>query len=62
MDSITIGEGSNLQDGCVVHTDTGYPAVGHRRSAGERPDLCRAGGSASGGHGLNEGRFSPTSR
>lgn len=37
LDSITIGEGSNIQDGCVAHTDTGYPvvvgvgvSVGHR--------------------------------
>ncbi|APX33102.1 gamma carbonic anhydrase family protein [Brachybacterium sp. P6-10-X1] len=37
IDAITIGEGSNLQDGCVAHTDAGYPvvvgtgvSVGHR--------------------------------
>lgn len=24
---ITVGEGSNLQDGCVVHTDPGYPVT-----------------------------------
>lgn len=37
LDSITIGESSNIQDGCVAHTDTGYPvvvgvgvSVGHR--------------------------------
>lgn len=37
MDSISIGERSNIQDGCVVHTDTGFPtvvgagvSVGHR--------------------------------
>lgn len=24
---ITIGEGSNVQDGCVLHTDPGYPLV-----------------------------------
>lgn len=37
MDSITIGEGSNIQDGCVAHTDEGFPvvvgtgvSVGHR--------------------------------
>lgn len=36
-DSITIGRGTNIQDGCVLHTDTGYPlqvgeyvTVGHR--------------------------------
>jgi carbonic anhydrase/acetyltransferase-like protein (isoleucine patch superfamily) len=26
MDEIVLGEGSNLQDNCVVHTDTGVPA------------------------------------
>lgn len=37
MDSISIGEGSNIQDGCVAHTDVGFPvvvgtgvSVGHR--------------------------------
>ncbi|GAB3175832.1 gamma carbonic anhydrase family protein [Myceligenerans halotolerans] len=25
MDEITLGEGSNIQDNCVVHTDTGVP-------------------------------------
>lgn len=37
MDSITIGPGSNIQDGCVAHTDPGHPvvvgagvSVGHR--------------------------------
>lgn len=36
-DLIRIGKGSNIQDGCVVHTDTGYPVhveenvtVGHQ--------------------------------
>jgi carbonic anhydrase/acetyltransferase-like protein (isoleucine patch superfamily) len=24
---ITLGEGSNIQDGCVLHTDPGYPLV-----------------------------------
>lgn len=24
---ITVGEGSNLQDGCVVHTDPGHPVI-----------------------------------
>ena len=35
---ITVGEGSNVQDGCVLHTDPGYPltigrnvTVGHWR-------------------------------
>ena len=34
---ITIGEGSNIQEGCVLHTDMGYPltvgahcTIGHR--------------------------------
>lgn len=32
---ITVGEGSNLQDGCVVHTDPGYPvAIGRRVTVG----------------------------
>ncbi|GAB4085356.1 gamma carbonic anhydrase family protein [Myceligenerans cantabricum] len=26
MDAITLGAGSNIQDNCVVHTDTGVPA------------------------------------
>lgn len=26
-DSITIGEGSNVQDGCILHADAGYPVV-----------------------------------
>ncbi|MCC6535329.1 MAG: gamma carbonic anhydrase family protein [Burkholderiales bacterium] len=26
-DSITLGEGSNVQDGCVLHTDPGVPVV-----------------------------------
>jgi carbonic anhydrase/acetyltransferase-like protein (isoleucine patch superfamily) len=36
-DSVELGEGSNLQDGCVMHTDPGFPlvvgagvSVGHR--------------------------------
>lgn len=40
MDSITIGPGSNIQDGCVVHTDTGFPAVvGAGVSVGHRAVL-----------------------
>ena len=40
MDSITIGERSNIQDGCVVHTDTGFPAVvGAGVSVGHRAVL-----------------------
>ncbi|MFB7797988.1 gamma carbonic anhydrase family protein [Isoptericola sp. NPDC056134] len=27
MDAIVLGEGSNIQDNCVVHTDTGVPAT-----------------------------------
>ncbi|MGH8967523.1 MAG: gamma carbonic anhydrase family protein [Actinomycetes bacterium] len=27
MDAIELGEGSNLQDNCVVHTDTGVPTT-----------------------------------
>ncbi|MFI2102251.1 gamma carbonic anhydrase family protein [Isoptericola sp. NPDC019693] len=27
MDAIELGEGSNIQDNCVVHTDTGVPAT-----------------------------------
>lgn len=26
-DSITIGEGSNVQDGCILHADAGFPVV-----------------------------------
>lgn len=26
-DSITLGAGSNIQDGCLVHTDPGFPVV-----------------------------------
>ena len=26
-DSITIGEGSNIQDGCILHADAGFPVV-----------------------------------
>ncbi|ATG50861.1 gamma carbonic anhydrase family protein [Brachybacterium vulturis] len=40
MDSITIGERSNIQDGCVVHTDQGFPAVvGAGVSVGHRAVL-----------------------
>ena len=27
VEPITIGEGSNVQDGSVIHTDTGCPAI-----------------------------------
>ena len=34
---ITIGAGSNVQDGCVVHADPGYPVVvGERVTVGHR--------------------------
>ncbi|MGO1259190.1 MAG: gamma carbonic anhydrase family protein [Brachybacterium sp.] len=40
MDSITIGPGSNIQDGCVIHTDEGFPAVvGSGVSVGHRAVL-----------------------
>lgn len=45
-DSIDIGEGSNIQDGSVVHTDTGFPVViGKGVSVGHRAVLhgCHVG-------------------
>lgn len=40
MDSISIGPRSNIQDGCVVHTDEGFPAVvGAGVSVGHRAVL-----------------------
>ncbi|MER7113430.1 gamma carbonic anhydrase family protein [Saccharomonospora azurea] len=40
MDSITIGEGSNLQDGTIVHADPGFPVtVGSGVSVGHRAVL-----------------------
>ena len=40
MDTITIGEGSNIQDGCVAHTDPGHPVVvGKGVSVGHRAVL-----------------------
>ena len=40
MDSISIGERSNVQDGCVAHTDPGYPVVvGSGVSVGHRAVL-----------------------
>jgi carbonic anhydrase/acetyltransferase-like protein (isoleucine patch superfamily) len=40
MDSITLGARSNIQDGCVVHTDYGFPtAVGEGVSVGHRAVL-----------------------
>src|SRR5699024_8895841 len=43
---IEIGEDSNIQDGCVAHTDAGFPTViGDRVSVGHRAVLhgCRVG-------------------
>jgi carbonic anhydrase/acetyltransferase-like protein (isoleucine patch superfamily) len=40
MDSITIGENSNIQDGCVAYTDPGFPVVvGTNVSVGHRAVL-----------------------
>jgi carbonic anhydrase/acetyltransferase-like protein (isoleucine patch superfamily) len=40
LDSITFGENSNLQDGCVAHTDPGFPVVvGSGVSVGHRAVL-----------------------
>lgn len=39
-ESITVGAGTNLQDGCVVHADPGFPAViGDDVSVGHRAVL-----------------------
>ena len=39
-DRITVGRGSNIQDGCVLHADPGVPAtVGDRVSVGHRAVL-----------------------
>ncbi|MBY3988596.1 gamma carbonic anhydrase family protein [Rhodococcus fascians] len=39
-DSITISAGSNIQDGCVVHSDPGYPVtIGANVSVGHRAVL-----------------------
>lgn len=36
-DSITIGSESNIQDGCVLHTDAGYPVtIGDRVTVGHQ--------------------------
>lgn len=46
---ITLGEGSNLQDGCVVHTDEDFPtSIGARVSVGHRAVLhgCTIGDGA----------------
>jgi len=40
MDSIAFGENSNFQDGCVAHTDPGFPVVvGRNVSVGHRAVL-----------------------
>ena len=40
LDSITFGENSNFQDGCVAHTDPGFPVVvGSGVSVGHRAVL-----------------------
>jgi carbonic anhydrase/acetyltransferase-like protein (isoleucine patch superfamily) len=46
-DRIEFGEGSNLQDGCVMHTDPGFPivvgtgvSVGHRAVPGPRAEVA----------------------
>lgn len=39
-DQITIGRGSNVQDGCVLHVDEGYPlTVGERVTIGHKAML-----------------------
>lgn len=39
-EAITIGADSNVQDGCIVHTDPGYPVdVGQRVTVGHRAVL-----------------------
>jgi len=45
-DSVTIGEESNIQDGCVLHVDAGYPIViGDRVTVGHQALIhgCRIG-------------------
>jgi carbonic anhydrase/acetyltransferase-like protein (isoleucine patch superfamily) len=40
MDSVTVGAGSNIQDGCVLHADPGFPlSVGSGVSVGHRAVL-----------------------
>lgn len=51
---ITIGERSNVQDGCVLHTDPGFPCeVGNRVTVGHNVVLhgCRVGDDATIGMG-----------
>ncbi len=37
---ISVGEGSNIQDGCIIHTDPGFPCtVGKRCTVGHRAIL-----------------------
>lgn len=39
-EDVTVGVGSNIQDGCVVHADPGFPTVvGSRVSVGHRATL-----------------------
>lgn len=39
-DSIHIGDNSNIQDGCIVHVDSGYPVhVGHSVTVGHKAML-----------------------
>lgn len=36
-DTISVGSGSNVQDGCVIHTDPGFPVlIGRRVTLGHR--------------------------
>ncbi|MDH3351333.1 MAG: gamma carbonic anhydrase family protein, partial [Gammaproteobacteria bacterium] len=36
-DRIDVGEGSNIQDGCVLHTDPGFPlSIGRNVTVGHR--------------------------
>ena len=40
MDSITVGDETNIQDSCVIHVDEGYPCViGSRVGVGHRAVL-----------------------
>lgn len=39
-ENITVGKGSNIQDGCIVHTDPGYPVkVGNNVTVGHNVTL-----------------------
>lgn len=40
MDEVKIGEGTNIQDGCILHEDSGYPLIiGDRVSVGHNTVL-----------------------